>query len=235
VTESDWLHSDAPEQMLEWLCHSGMASERKLRLFACASYRRIWDLLSSDARAWRAIEATERYSDGEKSEETTAAAGTGFFMHPPGAPLRSLVWGRLTSWDVDLIRDAKMRMADALRDAGGAIGFAAYATGGADYLSRRVANPEARVQANLLRDIFGNPFCQVTFDPAWRTPTALTLGQRAYDDRHLPAGTLDPVHLATLSDALEQAGAANAVLAHLRSPGLHVRGCFVVDAILTSR
>lgn len=232
MTESDWLRSDAPDRMLDWLRHSGMASERKLRLFACACYRRIWNLLSGNARAWAAIEATERYSDGEKGEEIAAAASIGFFVHPPGAPLTTQVWGSLRSWDVDLIRHVKTRMADALRDARGAIGFAACVTGGADYLSRRVANPEAGAQANLVRDIFGNPFGQMTIDLAWRTPTVRALAQRAYDERRLPAGTLNPVLLATLSDALEQVGTADEIVAHMRSPGPHVRGCFVVDALL---
>jgi hypothetical protein len=35
-----------------------------------------------------------------------------------------------------------------------------------------------------------------------------------------------------LADALEEVGADRALLDHLRSPGPHVRGCFVVDALL---
>ena len=36
-----------------------------------------------------------------------------------------------------------------------------------------------------------------------------------------------------LADALEEAGCTNEdMLAHLRSPGLHVRGCWVVDLLL---
>ena len=45
-------------------------------------------------------------------------------------------------------------------------------------------------------------------------------------------GTLDPFRLALLSDALEESGCDDALLAHLRSPGPHVRGCHVVDLIL---
>jgi hypothetical protein len=38
--------------------------------------------------------------------------------------------------------------------------------------------------------------------------------------------------LAVLADALEEAGCADALLlAHLRSPGPHVRGCFALDAV----
>jgi hypothetical protein len=59
------------------------------------------------------------------------------------------------------------------------------------------------------------------------------LAQAAYDDRHLPAGTLDNGRLAILADALEEAGCTDAdVLGHLRGPGPHVRGCWAVDLLL---
>lgn len=46
-------------------------------------------------------------------------------------------------------------------------------------------------------------------------------------------GTLDPARLAVLSDALEEAGCAEAaLLTHLRSPGPHVRGCWALDLVL---
>jgi hypothetical protein len=96
---------------------------------------------------------------------------------------------------------------------------------------------ERAIQANLLRDIFSNPF----HPPPVRDPTWLTwnnglvqvLAQVAYDDRLLPAGTLDTARLAVLADALEEAGCDYAdILTHLRSPGPHVRGCWVVDLLL---
>jgi hypothetical protein len=84
-----------------------------------------------------------------------------------------------------------------------------------------------------LRDIFGNPFRPTTCDPAWRTPDAVALARAAYDERQLPAGTLDTARLVVLADALEEAGCDSAdLLNHLRQPGDHVRGCWAVDAIL---
>src|SRR5262249_43797709 len=92
---------------------------------------------------------------------------------------------------------------------------------------------EAAGQAALLRDIFGNPFHPVALDSAWPTSTALGLATAAYDDRLLPAGTLDPDRLAILSDALEDVGCDNGdLLSHLRGPGPHVRGCWVIDLLL---
>jgi hypothetical protein len=49
----------------------------------------------------------------------------------------------------------------------------------------------------------------------------------------LPDGRLDAARLAILADALEDAGCTRAeVVEHLRGPGPHVRGCWVVDLIL---
>ena len=49
----------------------------------------------------------------------------------------------------------------------------------------------------------------------------------------LPSGELDPTRLAILGDALEEAGSGAELLEHLRTPGPHVRGCYVVDLILS--
>jgi hypothetical protein len=92
---------------------------------------------------------------------------------------------------------------------------------------------EASAQATLLRDIFGNPFRPVSFNPAWRTPTVVALATAAHDNRILPAGTLDTDRLAVLADALEDAGCDNAeILDHCRGDGPHVRGCYVIDLLL---
>lgn len=85
---------------------------------------------------------------------------------------------------------------------------------------------EASAQAGMLRDIFGNPFRPVTFDPAWLTPAVTSLAQMSYEER-----TFD--RMPELADALEQLGCTNAdILEHCRGPGPHVRGCWVVDLVL---
>jgi hypothetical protein len=92
---------------------------------------------------------------------------------------------------------------------------------------------EKRAQAVVLRDIFGNPFRAVALDPTWRTPAILRLAEAAFEERELPSGLLDPARLALLADALEEEGCTTAeLLTHLRSGGEHVRGCWVVDAVL---
>ncbi len=77
-----------------------------------------------------------------------------------------------------------------------------------------------------LRDIFGNPFRPVAFDPAWRTPTAVTLARGIYDERAFE-------RLPILADALQDAGCDNTdVITHCQHSGPHVRGCWVVDLVL---
>lgn len=78
----------------------------------------------------------------------------------------------------------------------------------------------------MARDIFGNPFRPVAFDPAWRTSTALAIAQGIYDDRAFD-------RLPILADALQDAGCENDdILSHLRSDGPHVKGCWALDLVL---
>src|SRR5262245_39532176 len=78
---------------------------------------------------------------------------------------------------------------------------------------------ELVAQANLLRDIFGNPFRQITLDLSCRTPEIVALA--------------DAMDMRGLADALEGAGCRHPeVVAHCREPGPHVRGCWVVDLVL---
>jgi hypothetical protein len=80
-----------------------------------------------------------------------------------------------------------------------------------------------------LRDIVGNPFRPVSVAPAlltWNDGLIVKLAQgidaeQAFD------------RLPILADALEEAGCADAdILGHLRGPGPHTRGCWVVDWVL---
>ena len=108
--------------------------------------------------------------------------------------------------------------------------------------TRRVADPvagcgaattaetsEKVVQCRLLHCLLGNPFRPLLLAPswvAWNDGTVAKLAKGIYDDRAFD-------RLPVLADALEDAGCDNAdILSHLRGPGPHVRGCWVVDLLL---
>jgi hypothetical protein len=110
-------------------------------------------------------------------------------------------------------------------DAGGVVAAA-------HKLRERSLWAERAHQAGLLRDVF-NPFRPASASPAWQAPQVVALAQAAYDQRELPAGTLDVARLAILADALEDAGCDQPdLLGHLHGSGPHVRGCWAVDLIL---
>jgi len=77
-----------------------------------------------------------------------------------------------------------------------------------------------------LRDIVGNPFRAFSFDDRWCSPDTLGLARAIYEDRAFD-------RLPILADALMDAGCDDdQILAHCRSAGPHVRGCWVVDLVL---
>jgi hypothetical protein len=83
-------------------------------------------------------------------------------------------------------------------------------------------------QADLMRDIFNNPFRPMALDPAlltWRKGGLKAMAQSIYVGRRFE-------ELPILADALEEAGCSDvAVLDHCRR-GEHARGCWVLDKLL---
>ncbi len=76
-------------------------------------------------------------------------------------------------------------------------------------------------------DVFGNPGRAATFDPAWRSDTAVSLARGMYESR-------DFSPMPILADALQDAGCDDAeILDHCRDvEHPHARGCWVVDLVL---
>jgi len=98
-----------------------------------------------------------------------------------------------------------------------------------------------RRQADLFREVVGNPFLDRTVVPAWMTTGGSAIfGPLAVRVSETAKGLADGIQadqaferLPILADALEDAGGSDAdLLAHLREPGRHVRGCWALDLVL---
>jgi hypothetical protein len=211
-------------------------TSRKEWLFRVACCRRVWGLMA-DERSRAAVEVAERLADDEATEderdEAIAEATEAWDEADPITLEPEQYRAALAS-----AAEAAYRTICPDEEWGPAIDAALAACDAslpdcespawrASWLS------EQTFQCRLLRELFGNPFRPAIVDPAWRTSAALSLAQAAYEERELPSGHLDNARLGVLSDALEEAGCADAdILSHLRSPGPHVRGCWAMDLIL---
>jgi hypothetical protein len=227
MTDAEWHSCDDPAAMLEALRRRGRGwkqhllalvgvsqkrrLERKPRLFAAACVRRVWPLLA-DARSQRAVEAAERFADGQLGAQELALARALAAESPWGPAARAATraaWA--AAWKA--AREAAAEAVRAVEWEGGAKAGAA----------------ERAAQCALLRDLVGVPGRRVAVDPAWLwwdSGAALRLARSVYDERRFG-------ELPALADALAAAGCADAaILAHCREPAEHARGCWVLDALL---
>jgi hypothetical protein len=205
--------------------------DRKLRLFACACCRAAWPLPAAEG-CRLALDVAERYADGLVTEVDRGQAHA-------DACWRAAVPGTSRLPPL-LLRTPQI--------------FDTCALGQILDGTRGVGLAPA-TQATLLRDVVGNPWHPVWWsdDPkrhaepryggeppgphpaagphlemrrAWLTPAVRRIARGVYADRDFAA-------LPVLADALEEAGCEDGrVLSHLRGPGPHCRGCWVVDMLL---
>jgi hypothetical protein len=240
MTEAEWLAATDPEQLVRSLL--GRASERKLRLFTLACCDRVQPLITDPrstaalAFAWEYVETTPNRKGGRpKIAQAAKAAHIEAYNRFVGMTdliekYRQLA--RSTAADA-----ARLTLdADPMWAAEYVAAFAAIAIGWEWVIANKPELlptysaehriPEHAAQLPLLRCIFGNPFRPVVFVPSWRTETAVALAAGIYEERAFD-------RLPILADALEEAGCDHAdVLNHLRGPGPHARGCWVVDGVL---
>ena len=203
MTESEWQSAPEPHALLEFLQSGGKPSDRKLRLFAVACSRRMWGWI--DALGHTAVDVAENLADGLASPEEMRAAR----LACQGAGGRA-AWYAAASSPAIAARNAA-RSAQA---------------GAASVLLGSEAD-ELLAQAQLVREIFGDRFGRLSVDPSWLTPGVVKLTQAIYEDRAFD-------RMPELAAALEEAGCADEdILGHCRGPGPHVRGCWVVDLILS--
>jgi hypothetical protein len=201
VTEAEWLAGEEPVQMLDHL--NGKVSDRRLRLFAvacCYVSRRG----PPPADRTESYEAVVNFVDGVGTREEMCRQWQSNVDDTSEQtwPERPFEWAREFFIPETFLFQ-------------GPTGF----------IEEPPVSPHELLA--LLRDIFGNPFRPVAFDPAWRTDTAVVLARQMYEAREFSA-------MPILADALQDAGCYNDdVLNHCRdATAQHVRGCWVVDLVL---
>jgi hypothetical protein len=165
--------------MLNWLRENDrQTSDRKLRLFACACCRQVWHLLT-DERSRKAVEVAERYADGQATKKELS-----------------------TAWH-DCALSGSRGVLEATRHVVG--GYAAVDVV-CNVLATLKDDDSPTIQADLLRDIVGNPFPSRMIyrrsihrlwqtnghghpgsneweEVSWLTPTVLALAEAAYRER----------------------------------------------------
>jgi hypothetical protein len=233
MSEAEWLACSDPEPMLEFL--RGKRSDRKLRLFAVACCRRIWDRLVEDGSR-HAVQVAERFADGlatprqlqmarKISEESKDPAPWGGERACAWSATHNSAWSaaegaaRTSQVAMSSDWDAAGRKADRTHDPADRERVGT--------VFRRERDLHRKAQAALLRCIFGLlPFRPATINATWQTSNVTALARSIYDDRAFD-------RLPILADALEDAGCDNAdILQHCRSGGEHVRGCWIIDLVL---
>lgn len=226
MNTKEWATSQDSRQMLTGLAKR--ASARKLRLFACACCRRVWeDLEDENSRA--AVESAERFADETISKDVLSAAqsaahrATQRWYAPPLGIAPEPNWRRAVASTAAKYAAQPTEIPTRLARA---MVYSAHYALLADNLHALDATAAQIAQCNLLRDIFGNPFLLVLFSAVWRTDTAVSLARQMYESREFIA-------MPILADSLQDAGCdSDDILSHCREPGEHVRGCWVVDLVL---
>jgi hypothetical protein len=232
MTEEEWLAATSPQELLLWLGakRRRRRSVRKNGLFVVACAERVKSFMTQ-AVTTRGLQVAERMAEGAAGEPECDQYLAAFrAMSPPGVPGPQEAARLVPFHAVHVMLPHRIGQSSEKKAVA-----AARSCVGVYYAAGDVprAVQETSIQADLLRDVIGNPFRPAAVDPAWLTPTPTGLATAAYEERTLPSGELDPARLSVLADALEDAGCSDAdLLGHLRSPGPHVRGCWALDLIL---
>jgi len=206
MTEAEWLVCEDLNQL--WTASVlDEVCHRRWRLYACACCRLIPEFKSS-APDVKCMNLAEAEADG--------LGQPGEVEYPKG-----------DEWDIRWYRrDARTIAHRALTAYRDFVWRSKRSTHQSDIEWASVQILADQPLCALLRDVVGNPFHTVTFLPEWRTSTVIALAQQMYDSRDFSA-------MPILADALQDAGCeAETILTHCRGPGLHVRGCWCVDACL---
>ena len=208
MTEEEWLASESPVALLNYLNADGYS--RKVLLYASALCSLRADLLTQNLHDWSAqveavlLDVASPSSLNNLQESAESVVGDLADHGPIGTRAFYLTLADVIfcTWGYEPVEDETGLLWTGLR-------------------------PMRQIAVGFVRDIYGNPFRPVSFSPQWRTSTAVLLAEEMYATRNFSA-------MPILADALQDAGCDNDdILSHCRDTSLaHVRGCWVVDLVL---
>lgn len=203
MTQKEWLAAQTPEPLITFLeehhQNQHSAGSKTAIRYTCNCRRMVWDRLDSSVQE-QTIKL-EKYL----AELPNQSANHNLFQI-----LVSTVLGDLGNSIQNFF----------------AMRFFAWKTARSTTQSTRNWSLSAALQAAILRDIAGNPYQHITFDPTWRT-TAVTSIAESIRTNH--RNDQFPI----LGDALIDAGCReNAIIDHCQLPGEHFPGCWVIETIL---
>jgi hypothetical protein len=222
VTEDEWLTTGDLGALLR--CADGIASRRKSHLFALGWLERHRNVLSSRS-AW-VFDVVRRRADAEDDLEVRERAVQVARQEHARAVER---WGVYSASATAILWRLLLRPEEggfARPSAADECSLCVYTDRPSPEAGQAAMADERRAVLPLARDIFGNPFRPVVFNPRWRTADTVGLARGMYEDHPFD-------RLPLLADALMDAGCTDQqVFDHCRSEGPHVRGCWLIDLVL---
>jgi hypothetical protein len=195
MTESEWLESSSPDKMLwhlrgpEPLC-TPLITRRQLLLFTLACCRRVTQDLS-DHRSIAAMDTFERWIEGQASDIDLNNA------HAQATVAAEQAWANFRRDYPDYVPQALTQFPnDPWASAVGVTFVASLCRGHKAWMAalgssrnirrraeRAAGDQERRIQADLMRDIVGNPFRPITLGMNWLTPDVRCLAQAVYAEK----------------------------------------------------
>jgi hypothetical protein len=199
----DWQQQDWLQRLPDEL------GARKVRLLLAACCRSAFQPRKDlEPEVVQALDALERFADTDKSKTALRDAQRG-----------------LEQWRLDRVPELKaLHMALSATAPEAALGMACSVMHHAHHISEGEALQRFRA---FHRDLVSPLQGPAEFASAWRAPAVVSLAGTMYEAR-------DFRQMPQLAEALEEAGCRHQeVLGHARDNGAtHIRGCWLVDAIL---
>ncbi len=209
------LASADPLRLLDSI--QGQASERKLRVLACACCSHVrYEPIVRLCR--RTVAVAERFADGLATADELRKAQETSFNEDTDLGLYG-VDGQVAVW---------IAIPEAFDAARGVLSACLESDKSYYWIWERQLRRECRARyTRLVAEVFDPLLSRpVGFAKRWRTSTVKALAEGIYNERAFD-------RLPILADALQDAYCnSDELLSHLRSPVPHVRGCWALDLVL---